>query len=44
MRLHVGLIQNRISDILRGLEKNGITLQALYDKSAFLAKYTDVVP
>jgi radical SAM protein with 4Fe4S-binding SPASM domain len=44
MRLHVGLIQDRISDILRGLEKNGITLQALYDKSAFLAKYTDVVP
>ncbi len=44
MRLHVGIIQDRISDILNGLEKNGITLQALYDKSAFLAKYTDVVP
>ena len=44
MRLHVGIIQDRISDILRGLEKNGITLQALYDQSAFLANYTDVVP
>ncbi len=44
MRLHVGLIQDRISDILRGLERNEITLQALYDQSAFLAKYTDVVP
>ena len=44
MRLHVGIIQERISDILRGLEKNGITLQTLYDQSAFLAKYTDVVP
>ncbi|HEA64953.1 MAG TPA: 4Fe-4S cluster-binding domain-containing protein [Candidatus Aminicenantes bacterium] len=44
MRLHVGLIQDRISDILRGLERNGITLQALYDQSAFLANYTDVVP
>jgi uncharacterized protein len=44
MRLHVGLVQDRISDILSGLERNGITLQALYDQSAFLAKYTDVVP
>ncbi len=44
MRLHVGIIQGRISDILRGLEKNGITLQALYDQSAFLTNYTDVVP
>jgi radical SAM protein with 4Fe4S-binding SPASM domain len=44
MRLHVGIIQDRISDILRGLERNGITLQALYDRSAILANYTDVVP
>jgi hypothetical protein len=35
---------DRISDILRGLERNGITLQTLYDQSAFLANYTDVVP
>jgi hypothetical protein len=44
MRLHVGIIQDRITDILRDLERNGITLQALYDQSAFVAKYTDVVP
>lgn len=44
MRLHVGIIRDRVSDILRGFERNGITLQALYDQSAFLAKYTDVVP
>jgi radical SAM protein with 4Fe4S-binding SPASM domain len=44
MRLHVGIIQDRIFDILGGLEKNGITLQALYDQSAFLTNYTDVVP
>ena len=44
MRLHVGIIQDRISDILGGLERNAITLQALYDQSAFLANYTDVVP
>ena len=44
MRLHVGIIQERIYDILRSIGKNGITLQTLYDQSAFLAKYTDVVP
>ena len=44
MRLHVGIIQDRISDILGGLERNEITLQTLYDQSAFLADYTDVVP
>jgi radical SAM protein with 4Fe4S-binding SPASM domain len=44
MRLHVGIVQERISDIFEGLQKNGITLQQIYDRSAFLAKYTDVVP
>lgn len=44
MRLHVRIVKERISDILDGLRQNGITLQALYDRSAFLAKYTDVVP
>lgn len=44
MRLHVGIIQERISDIQDGLKRNGITLKTLYDRSAFLAKYTDVVP
>jgi radical SAM protein with 4Fe4S-binding SPASM domain len=44
MRLHVGIVQKRIPDILRGLEQNGIPLQEVYDRSAFLAKFTDVVP
>lgn len=44
MRLHVGIVQDRISDIFEGLKKNRITLQQIYDCSAFLAKYTDVVP
>ena len=44
MRLHVGIVQDRISDIFEGIKKNGITLQQIYDRSAFLAKYTDVVP
>ena len=44
MRLHVGIVQDRISDIFEGFKKNRITLQQIYDRSAFLAKYTDVVP
>ena len=44
MRLHVRIVQKRIPEILRGLEENRITLQEVYDRSAFLAKYTDVVP
>ncbi len=44
MRLHVGIIKERVSDIMDSLKRYGITLQALYDRSAFLTKYTDVVP
>ena len=44
MRLHVGIVQRRIFEILEGLKKNRISLQDIYDRSAFLAKYTDVVP
>lgn len=44
MRMHVGIVQEHISDIFRALQKNSISLQNVYDSSAFLAKYTDVVP
>jgi len=44
MRLHVGLIQERMGDIAESLKVNNISLQYLYGRSAFLAKYTDVVP
>lgn len=44
MRLHVGIIKERFDDILTTLRTNGVTLQQIYDKSAFLARYTDVVP
>jgi len=44
MRLHVGIVQGRISDIFEGIKRNGMTLQQIFDRSAFLAKYTDVVP
>lgn len=44
MRLHVGIVQDRMDAILKGLEQAGISLQSIYDGSAFLAKYTDVVP
>jgi radical SAM protein with 4Fe4S-binding SPASM domain len=44
MRLHVGIIQERIDDIAAALKKNNISLQDIYARSAFLARYTDVVP
>jgi uncharacterized protein len=44
MRLHVGIVQERITHIQEAMEKHDISLQNVYDRSAFLAKYTDVVP
>lgn len=44
MRLYVGIVQDHIVDIHNALEKHNISLQDVYDRSAFLAKYTDVVP
>lgn len=44
MRLHVGIVQERISDIFEAIKRNGMTLQEVFDRSGFLAKYTDVVP
>lgn len=44
MRLHVGIVQERIEEIATCLGKNRISFQEIYDRSAFLAKYTDVVP
>jgi len=44
MRLHVGVIQERMGEIDMALKRNRITLQDIYERSAFLARYTDVVP
>ena len=44
MRLHVGVVQQRINEIQQALVRNGIKLQEIYNKSAFLSRYTDVVP
>lgn len=44
MRLHVGIIQERIDEISTALIRNKITLQDIYQRSAFLSRYTDVVP
>jgi len=44
MRLHVGIVQERMDDITGALARAGITSDALYDTSAYIARYTDVVP
>ncbi len=44
MRLHVGLVQQRLDDITHAMTQSGITVARLYGASARLARYTDVVP
>jgi uncharacterized protein len=44
MRLHVGIVKERIDDISTALDRSGMSLQYLYDSSARLTRYTDVVP
>ncbi len=44
MRLHVRIVQERIEEIDRALVHNNISLQDIYDQSAFITRYTDVVP
>ncbi len=44
MRLHVGIVKERIDDVTAALNQHGISLQHLYDSSAYYARYTDVVP
>lgn len=44
MRLHVGIVRERIDDISTALDRSGMSLQDLYDSSAYLTRYTDVVP
>jgi hypothetical protein len=44
MRLHVDIVCRRLPEIKRLLETRRISLQRLYDHSAFLTRYTDVTP
>ncbi|OAG27873.1 radical SAM protein [Thermodesulfatator autotrophicus] len=44
LRLHVGMVIERLPEIKRHLERLSISYQDLYDHSGFLARYTDVIP
>ncbi|MCX8022281.1 MAG: radical SAM protein [Syntrophorhabdaceae bacterium] len=44
MRLHVGTVMEYIPELKTIIEKNEITLQQIYDKSAFFVQFTDVTP
>jgi len=44
MRLHVGTVQEYMPKIIDGLQRQNITAQQLYDRSAKLAQFTDVTP
>lgn len=44
MRLHVGVVRERLPRIRMALEKNRISIQEIYDRSAYLTRFTDVIP
>ncbi|WP_456431308.1 radical SAM protein [Thermosulfuriphilus sp.] len=44
IRLHIALVLERLPRIAQALKRAGLGLQELYEHSAFLAPYTDVVP
>jgi len=44
MRLHVGLVQRRITEIKKWIEQKGISLQEIYHRSVFYVQFTDVTP
>lgn len=44
MHIHVNTVKEHTGYISRMLSKHGITRQQLYDRSAFIARYTDVIP
>mgnify|MGYP001573788508 CR=1 FL=1 len=44
MKLHVGVVRKRLPRIRTALEKNRIGIQEIYDRSAYLTRFTDVTP
>lgn len=44
MRLHVAVVQDFLPDITNSLKKNDISLETLYNTSAYLTQFTDVTP
>lgn len=44
MRLHVEVVQDYLPDIAGLLKKHDISLQTLYNESAYLTQFTDVTP
>jgi len=44
MRLHVGIVGRRLGDIVAAMVANGLRTQDMYDRSACITRYTDVLP
>ncbi len=44
IHIHVNTVKQHTGYIGRMLSKHGITRQQVYDRSAFIARYTDVIP
>ncbi|MEO0227606.1 MAG: radical SAM protein [candidate division WOR-3 bacterium] len=44
LRAHVQIVQLRLEEIKNALKEKNLTLQEIYDRSAFIVRYTDVTP
>lgn len=44
MKLHVGVVRKRLPRIRAAFKKNHIGIQEIYDRSAYLTRFTDVIP
>jgi hypothetical protein len=44
MRLHVGVVQEHLPEVIQAIAHSGVTLQDLYDRAAYYAQFTDVTP
>uniref|UniRef100_A0A7C4TC81 4Fe-4S cluster-binding domain-containing protein n=1 Tax=candidate division WOR-3 bacterium TaxID=2052148 RepID=A0A7C4TC81_UNCW3 len=44
LKAHVGIVESRLDEIKSILDEKKITLQDIYNRSAFIVRYTDVTP
>jgi radical SAM protein with 4Fe4S-binding SPASM domain len=44
MKIHVGVVRDRLAAIRRALRESRIGIQEIYDRSAYLTRFTDVTP
>jgi len=44
LKAHIRIVEERLNEIKKALNEKNISLQEIYDRSAFIVRYTDVTP